>query len=349
MRKRVARAGRDVDTPKLAAAAAATVAAGAGIAAGRVRMERVRRTPTSLAYRLKSEEEVGEGLLRIAHGRLDHAVGELRGESDSDQVEAVHEARKDIKKLRALLRLTRDQLGGEVYRRENGELRDVARALGELRDADVVTETLDKLTADCPDLVSAAAAGRLRRALDAERTTPPPGGPTRDSAMEAAAGRLETVRDRVEDWPLAGDGWELLAEGMRRSYRRGRRRMRDARREPTDESLHEWRKRVKDHWYQLRLIRCAWPPVLEVAGEEAHRLSELLGDDHDLGVLATRFADVAGGPASAGDRARLDVAIERRRSQLREFAFAGGARLYAEGPNAFERRMARYWQAAASP
>jgi len=167
--------------------------------------------------------------------------------------------------------------------------------------------------------------------------------------MEAAAGRLETVRDRVEDWPLAGDGWELLAEGMRRSYRRGRRRMRDARREPTDESLHEWRKRVKDHWYQLRLIRCAWPPVLEVAGEEAHRLSELLGDNHDLGVLATRFADVAGGPASAGDRARLDVAIERRRSQLREFAFAGGARLYAEGPNAFERRMARYWQAAASP
>lgn len=339
------KATRDVDTPKLAAAAAATVAAGAGIAAGRIGLEHVRRTPTSRVFRLKSGEAVGEGLLRIACGRLDHALDELRGNSDSDPVEAVHEARKDIKKLRALLRLTRDRLGAETYRRENTELREIARALSELRDADVLAETLDKLAADCPDLVTPAAAGRLRAALDVRRRTLAQGKRARDAAVEQAADRLEVVGARMEDWPLDGDGWQLMGEGMRRSYRRGRRRMRDARRETSDEALHEWRKRVKDQWYQLRLVRCAWPPVLDPVAEEAHRLSDLLGDEHDLGVLGRHVSESPPGPASDRDRERLAEAIERRRSQLREAAFAGGARLYAEGPNAYERRMARYWQA----
>lgn len=345
MRSRVTKATRDVDTPKLAAAAAATVAAGAGIAAGRIGLERVRHTPTSRAYRLKSDEPVADGLLRVACGRLEHAIGELAGESDSGPVEAVHEARKDIKKLRALLRVARDPLGRELVRRENTELRDIAGGLGALRDADVAGETLDKLAADCPDLLTPAAAGRLRRALEGADPTGPP---DREREMEAARERLELVLDRAEDWQLGGEDWELLGEGMRRSYRRGRRRMRAAADDPTDEALHEWRKRVKDHWYQLRLVRCAWPSPLEAVAEEAHLVSEQLGDDHDLGLLAERFGDGSDGPASEGDRERLGQAVERRRGQLREAAFTAGARIYAERPKVFELRFARYWQAQAA-
>jgi CHAD domain-containing protein len=41
--------------------------------------------------------------------------------------EAVHSARKELKKARATLRLLRDALSDAVYKRENAALRDAAR------------------------------------------------------------------------------------------------------------------------------------------------------------------------------------------------------------------------------
>jgi CHAD domain-containing protein len=76
--------------------------------------------------------------------------------------------------------------------------------------------------------------------------------------------------------------------GLERAYRRGRRDLRRVRQDASDEAVHEWRKRVKDLWYQLRLLRNAWPAPLKAASDEAHELSALLGDHHDLAVLAQR-------------------------------------------------------------
>ena len=78
----------------------------------------------SRAYRLKPKESLPEGIPRVARGRIDHAVDELRGKTDSSADEAVHEARKDLKKLRALLRLARGELGESSFARENTCFRD---------------------------------------------------------------------------------------------------------------------------------------------------------------------------------------------------------------------------------
>ena len=65
----------------------------------------------SRSYRLEPKEPLPEEIARIARGRIDHAIDELRGKTDSTPEEAVHEARKDLKKLRALLRLARASWG----------------------------------------------------------------------------------------------------------------------------------------------------------------------------------------------------------------------------------------------
>src|SRR5919205_78895 len=87
-----------------------------------------------------------DGIRRIARGRIDHAIDELRGRTDSTPVQAVHEARKDMKKLRALLRLVRGELGGKTFARENACFRDATRELAGARDSDVMLETLAQLT-----------------------------------------------------------------------------------------------------------------------------------------------------------------------------------------------------------
>jgi CHAD domain-containing protein len=286
----------------------------------------------SRAYRLRGGEPLPEEIGRVARGRIDHAIDELRGKTNSTPEEAVHEARKDMKKLRALLRLARGELGEETYARENACFRDAARELSGTRDSDVMLETLGGL--DLP----ADLGWELRKLMQALRARN--GADDRETAADTAREILKQARKRVDDWPLQRDSFAALADGVERTYRRGRRSYRAALEEPGAEALHEWRKRAKDLWYHHMLLRELWPPVMTAIGDEAHELSDRLGDDHDLVVLGAWVRE-------HGDaEPEFFEAVDRRRSELQEDAFALGARLYAEKPSAYVRRLNQLWSAA---
>jgi CHAD domain-containing protein len=134
-----------------------------------------------------------------------------------------------------------------------------------------------------------------------------------------------------------------MARGLARAYKRGRNAFERADADPTTANVHEWRKRVKDLWYQLRLLRDAWPQVLKATGAEAKALSQDLGEDHDLAVLAQLLRDdpeVTAEPSA--DRDRLLELIGQRREELLEQSRARAHRLYAESPKAFRRRLRAY-------
>jgi CHAD domain-containing protein len=293
---------------------------------------------TSRAFRLKEGEPVPDGIRRIAYGRIDDALDELNGKTDSGPEESVHEARKDMKKLRALLRLVRDEIGEKTFRRESDAFRDAARELAGLRDADVMLATLGDLEKRHPEEFPAGAAGGLRQALEAHRLRTAAG--ARGPASEAAIEMLKQARKRVSDWQLEHDGFDALEDGLRRTYRRGRRDWRTAHKEPSSEHLHEWRKRVKDLWYHTSLLQETWKPVMKALADEAHELSDRLGDDHDLAVLLAWAGEHA-------DGAELEAAVARRREELQADAFSYGARLYADKPGVFAERMERWWEASA--
>jgi len=289
------------------------------------------------AFRLGRGEPAGEGLRRIALGRLDHALDELR--EGADRAVAVHEARKDLKKARAVLRLLRARLGVELYRRESGALRDAGRSLSGARDAQVRLDTLAELVED-GDVDSDEVAELQRRLAAARDAAAGRGVPDRQAATE-----LEQAQVRAGEWAVGGDGWDAVEAGLRRSYRRGRARMNDAVGAPTIENLHEWRKRVKDLWYHLRILSPAWPPVVEALAEEAHVLSEQLGDDHDLAVLAAAARENFDAFADPGDLDALLASVERRRAELQREAFSLGRRLYVDKSDAFVSRLEAWWSA----
>lgn len=79
--------------------------------------------------------------------------------------------------------------------------------------------------------------------------------------------------------------FRALRGGLKRTYRRGRTGRKRAFAAPTTERLHEWRKRVKYHWYHVRLLQNVWPEPMKVRRRELKVLADLLGDDHDLAVL----------------------------------------------------------------
>lgn len=285
----------------------------------------------SRAYRLKPKESLPEGVGRVARGRIDHAVDELRGKTDSTREQAVHEARKDLKKLRALLRLARGELGKSSFARENTCFRDAGRELAAARDSDVMLDTLDAL--DLP----AELAADLRKAIQAHRSRNGDGG--RRAAAAGVVVMLREARGRVDDWPLERDSFAAVHDGLERTYRRGRRGFKAVRENPSVEALHEWRKRVKELWYHHTLLRPLWPPVMQAVGDQAHELADRLGDDHDLAVLATWVREhTDADPEFFG-------AVDRRRAELQAEAMALGARLYADKPSNYVRRLRRLWEA----
>jgi CYTH domain-containing protein/CHAD domain-containing protein len=300
-------------------------------------------TGRSRSYALKEDEPFGEGMRRIAVGRAEKALERLGASAAEEAVTpaAIHGARKDMKKLRTLLRLLRDELPKKVYRREKERYRDAARKLSGSRDAEVKLATLNALAERAEDLPEEAV-GTWRQILDSDREAATGTVRGQEARAEATA-LIEAGREGIERWQLEDDPWKAVGGAFTRIYRRGRKALRAAEADPgDDENFHEWRKRAKDLRYGLELLSGAWSGPLGAMAEEADRLTDLLGDHHDLAVLRE---DLRQRRLGEEETQRLEAAIEGRQEELATEAFDLGRRLYAERPKDLSRRLGRYWRA----
>ena len=296
-------------------------------------------------YELLEGERVDAGIRRIADGRAAKALENLEGAEGEQLAKGVHEARKSLKKLRSVLRLVREPLGEEVYRLENDRFGDAGRLLSDLRDAEAVMETVEALRERYEDELDPSALEPLVEALAAGRGSPREQSADRPSEVDRAIEMIAVGREQIPGWPLEGDDFELVRGGLRQAYERGRDAMGAVERDATAEAVHEWRKRVKDLWYMSAVIARAWPAVIGAIDDQAHELSALLGEHHDLAVLAAR---VRADPGLLGgglpQPTMLDL-IERRQDELIGRALPLGHRLYTEKPKRFIARIGAYWEA----
>ncbi len=370
-------AGHGSIVAPLAATLVATVAVGVGVALARAeRTRRSAKSPRKHARRFAQlpGEPLGEALRRIALGQLDLAIELLADEGNTDTKgqsvrkrdrkghgkhhrhggkrsepdgRAIHETRKALKRLRALLRLLRHELGERRFEHEYGILSDAARRLAGARDAQVMLETFDALLASSPRKLGRrrvlieqrkrlAAASRLatRRTLGDEAT--------RAEVLD----ELRGLRARAQRWSLAERGGIAIVEhDLRLLYRQGRRRFRRLPRgkrrgsRSDTRALHEWRKAGKDLRYAAEILD------LRSLAQRAETLEELLGEEHDLALLAQRLPAAGRAPFKGrrGKQARkaLLEQIGRRRRRLRKRALRQGERLYRRKPKKFVRRVRR--------
>ena len=296
-----------------------------------------------MAYRLIRAEGVPAGVRRMAREQLQAAAAHLRSPT-GPRDEQVHEARKCMKRLRALARLVRSELGKEKYRRENACYRAVAAQLSALRDAAALVETFDALTVWLGKRLPPERFAAVRSLLVEGRELAYRSGGVTPAAVDAAVEALEEADGRAAEWPLR-EGWKGLEGGLRRIYAQGCAEFGEAVRFPTDEGLHEWRKRVKYLWYHHQILRSIWPEQMATAIDQADALGDKLGNDHDLSVLSTTLSEKFSSTVNPDTLAELDRAIAERRKSLQTESMRLARRIYAEKPGAFCRRLRSYWQA----
>ena len=287
-----------------------------------------------MAYRIELDEPLGAELRRVAAEQLGRAVAGLEAAGRRERPSAVHDARKRVKKTRALLRLARPGLPGGVYREEQDALRAAGRLLSGARDADVLAETIDGLAERFAGRMPAASFNGLRRAVTAQARAEG----AEDRSADAIAA-LRAIAARAAAWELDDVDADALRKGAVRVQRTGAKRYAAARRAGGGEALHDLRKRVKDRWYHERLLRGGWPDVAKAYAGEADRLGELLGDEHDLAVLDERLARDGAALRMRADVGEVRALIAERRAELAAEALALARLLYGEQPKAYGRRL----------
>jgi CHAD domain-containing protein len=291
-----------------------------------------------VAYRFKIDERVEKGFRRIAGEQLAIALAELDA-AGGIEAKGVHEFRKALKRLRALVRLASSALDGKCVRRRTKALGEIARLLSDRRDNAVMRDTVAKLTAESDGDTAAALAPLhpwLAR-LSAEN------GETFDADDAAEAKRL-LLREvkKFSRIRLRGRGFQALEGGLEESYRRARKAIRVVDIEPTDENFHSLRKAVQWHWRQMNLLSRAWPEEFAVRAAAAHELSQVIGDDHDLAVLIDAVENAEDIPAES--KPAILAVCRQRQEALRQTAEPRAARLFAEKPKAFVKRLSVYWK-----
>ena len=172
-----------------------------------------------MAYRFKRKEPVAKAIRRLGRGRIEHALECMKGRN---RAKAVHGARKEIKKVRAVVRLIRTGITKREYLQLTGRLRKAASLLAVPRDAYIKTKTLHDLAGHFKGRIAPGPLRSIRTALrkacdeEMERF---------ESEMTASAVRksLHRVAKTLEHLPVNGNGWEALGPGVKTAYRNGRR------------------------------------------------------------------------------------------------------------------------------
>ncbi|MDR3404471.1 MAG: CHAD domain-containing protein [Chthoniobacter sp.] len=287
-----------------------------------------------MSYRIKTHGRIGAELQRVADQEIAAAQMQLQSLDRAGATEAIHEARKHFKKLRALVQLLREPLGAKGVHAEQIFYRDAGREFQRLRDAQAQTATLEALAerffeTKRPPIVLAA-----RRVLAAEeqlarRALAKKGG------CDAVLDGLRDARLRVAAWKLDDFRWKELRAALHRSYRRARDAWRHACDEPKPRALHDWRRRTKDLLYHASLCHSIAPEFMEELAGELEVLGEFLGDDHDLVVLRTLLErhprDISAGHA----RDAFFQMFALRREELLDAAFDLAGRVFLESPGEF--------------
>lgn len=284
-----------------------------------------------MAYRFSAEEPLACAIPRIAREQLE---GALKALQDDDQPidPRVHEARKHIKRLRALLALVAPVVEPGPLQDFKALLRSTAHTLAGLRGQAALAESFASLHEHYKRELSSVEAERIQAALagNVEATT------AVEETLKAARQTLVNGCPLTSTLRPSKAGWSALKKGFRATYRRARRAHAQARSQPSAECLHAFRTPTKRHFYQLQLFE-------EVSGEKVtdrrkalNELGERLGDHHDLSLLLEELErrQLVSSPSSPL------VALARERcDELETEVLTAGDALFRKRSRAFARRF----------
>ncbi|CCM77356.1 CHAD domain-containing protein [Rhizobium mesoamericanum] len=264
--------------------------------------------------------------------------------------EAIHDFRKNLKRVRSLYRLVAEEIP-EIQEQENARLREIAQSLSTIRDAAALIETAAHLKAKARNGDEKRALGRIIEVLKVRRDHMAAAEATIDRKLTEAPDCLKEAAAAVEDVHFNGGPRRharLVAKGWRRTALKAREAIVQCRNGQSAEAFHTLRKRAQDYRAYHVALRPLWPAAMDAKYEVTSSLVDLLGRIHDLDVLCELVEAEPRHFTNADDLAHLLDAIIFHQQKGRQAALERAEEVFADDPQEEADRIELLWHAQVS-
>jgi CHAD domain-containing protein len=269
------------------------------------------------------------------------ALAELAAAREGQEV---HEARRQIKRARALLRLAKPALGEHNFSAANRHLKEAADRLAGARRAEAMLEAINQLgpRSRRPSPAVTALVGAAKTACQNTANVA-----HREPTVTEAGIAIAAVQALLNTISLPDRGHKPYLKAFRQTYGKARRKLMQGLASGDGETLHEARKSAIHHLHHLEFLAPLWPKLFETWVAEAHNLRQALGDLHDLAELQALLAETGSPYAEIAEKDEALALIKRRRKRLLQRIRNRQPQLFAEPPKALARRIEAMWREGA--
>lgn len=292
-----------------------------------------------MSLRINLKQKISANAERIMQGRLEKCRSALE---QANSHEAIHDARKQMKKLRAFSRLMRDEIGEKSYKMTNMYYRDIGKKISEARDAAAMLETMDLIAGDIDSEAEKRAHKDVKNHLAARKSAVSRTMINQKDLLDTVKSDLARAEKIHASWKIKSKDFSAFSGGLGKTYKRCQKAMKKAYKKNTSEAFHEWRKRAKYLRYHVDYLREAWHKPMKSLEKELHQLTDYLGDAHDLAVLKAHIKQMDYEDQEA--RAALIFVIDRRKAELQRLARPLGEKILLDSKKDFLKRLEFYWK-----
>ena len=256
--------------------------------------------------------------------------------------ESIHDTRKSYKRIRAVLRLIKPDISAEVYDREKRLLRELSGKFANARNLHVFAEEFDtimkagilKLPATTENEIKSFFKEREEETLKILLDL---------NLFEVVGKKNEEARDRVAAVDFSSLGPHTIYKGVSNVFAWGQKQMIHSQQFPTDDNLHEMRKRMKALMYLVRLIKDVSPDFFNGYYKGLKSASLALGEDHNMAEMLNYIDTIGDEILPEEEKKRIHEYITSQRQQIQVDVWPLIAKLYTGQADEFSKRIKAYW------
>jgi len=266
----------------------------------------------------------------------------LHTEVANDQIHTyAHEARKATKRLRAILQLLKPVLKEVDFKVALRTFEQIANMLAELRDANSRLLAIERLIITFNQREDHTSLVVVRNYLKTELTQIE----QKDyvEIFNQISQHTSYIEYQMRNWVIDKPGRMLIFTSIEKIYRKARKLVRKAYKHNQHDLLHAFRKQNKFLLHHTELISNIWPEVMEAYISEFEKLSDLLGEEHDLALLHTYIETLTNNNELSDEVGTALALISNRRTYLQNSIFHLQSKIYVDSPKSFAKRLRKYW------
>lgn len=223
-------------------------------------------------------------IVDMAEKACTKSVSLLKSKNASDFEDAVPKIRDQYKKVRAALRLLRDD--PKNYKKENEFYRDEAKKIMAVQQAIAAVKAVDLINEQYSDRLYKNAFTDLRDQLENNKKNEIERALNEEHIFQEMHQNLDGKCGELKDTLSEPISRKSVVSGLKRVYQRGRKAQKELSDTPKNENIHELQKRVNYLEIQLGLLSPIWGEMMDVWQAELEKLSHLLLTSEALNQLS---------------------------------------------------------------